>query len=122
MYEIATAVDLYKFAQLVNGGATNIKGKLTADICVNACGEGEKSLLEQVAELKANEKLLPESFKQWTPIGTTGENKMFKGTFDGDGHIISGLYFNDGKASYAGLFGKSTSGGSIKNVGVVDSC
>ena len=128
VYEIATAVDLYKFAQLVNGGATDIKGKLTADICVNACGEGEKSLLEQVAELEAKGKLLPESFKQWTPIGTTGKNKMFNGTFDGAGHTISGLYFNDGKASYAGLFGRSTKNNSInsikssiKNVGVVDS-
>lgn len=113
VYEIATAVDLYKFAQLVNGGATNIKGKLTADICVNACGEGE-SVLKADGTLNGD----GSEFTPWTPIGT--ETQKFNGTFDGAGHTISGLYFNQ-DASYAGLFGRSTKGGSIKNVGVVDS-
>ena len=48
-------------------------------------------------------------------IGYSG----YKGTFDGQGHTISGLYFNDVDASYVGLFGGNC--GTIKNVGVVDS-
>ena len=43
----------------------------------------------------------------------------YAGTFDGQGHTISGLYFNERSPSYIGLFGSNS--GTIKNVGVVDS-
>ncbi len=54
----------------------------------------------------------------WTPIGTwDGFNgKTFKGTFDGAGHTISGLYL-DGTADYQGLFG-AVSGATLKNLTV----
>ncbi|MCQ2063328.1 MAG: InlB B-repeat-containing protein, partial [Fibrobacter sp.] len=120
VYEIATAADLYKFAQLVNGGATDINGKLTADICVNACGEGE-SVLKADGTLNGD----GSNFSQWIPIGT--KTQKFNGTFDGTGHTISGLYV-DG-AEYAGLFGyvfvDNINGedekGVVKNVGIEDS-
>ena len=54
----------------------------------------------------------------WTPIGTS--DHPFKGTFDGDGHTISGVYINS-TDSYQGLFGIIDSGGIVKNVGVTDS-
>ena len=51
----------------------------------------------------------------WEPIGSTG---TFKGTFDGDGHKIEGLFvYAEGKAS-AGLF--ATNRGLIKNLTVVN--
>lgn len=56
------------------------------------------------------------SGKGWESIGD--QLTPFTGTFDGDGHIISGLVVN----SYyvAGLFG-SVKGGTIKNLGMVNS-
>ena len=54
----------------------------------------------------------------WAPIGTDGET-AFTGVFDGDGHIIQGLYINitPGSVAYAGLFGYNR--GTIRSVGVV---
>ena len=53
--------------------------------------------------------------ERWDPIGSNG---LFKGTFDGDGHIIEDLYVSvDGNES-AGLFANCQ--GTIKNLTVVD--
>ena len=52
----------------------------------------------------------------WTPIGSS-ENRAFTGTFDGDGHTISGLYINSNSV-YAGLFGYVGAGGMIKGLTV----
>jgi len=54
---------------------------------------------------------------QWTAIGGTS-SPSFQGTFDGDGHVISGVYINSG-SDYQGLF--SSNSGTIKNLGVVAS-
>ena len=115
-YEIATADDLYYFATLVNGGITNINAILTADIEVN------QNVLLADGSLNEDE---ADNFKVWTPIGT--RSKPFCGTFDGNGHTVSGLYFHnttDGYypngGNYVGLIG-ATSGATIKNVGVIDS-
>ncbi|MCQ2209990.1 MAG: InlB B-repeat-containing protein [Paludibacteraceae bacterium] len=115
--EIANADDLFKFAQLVNGGATGLNAKLTADICLNACGEDEKSLLEQVAELEAKGNLSSESFRPWTPMNVSSNVTL---AFDGNGHTISGLYFNKESSADKGLFGQVTGNVSISNLGVVD--
>ncbi|MCQ2121747.1 MAG: InlB B-repeat-containing protein [Fibrobacter sp.] len=115
--EIANADDLFKFAQLVNGGATGLNAKLTADICVNGCGEGEKSLLEQVADLEAKDELSSESFRPWTPMNVSSNVTV---AFDGNGHTISGLYFNKEKSSQIGLFGQVVGDVSVSNLGVVD--
>jgi len=39
---------------------------------------------------------------QWTPIGTS--DSRFKGTFDGNGHTISGLYISDSLSDNKALF------------------
>ena len=56
----------------------------------------------------------------WEPIGYGG--KSFTGTFDGDGHTISGLYLNSssiGRADRgAGLFTSVGQDGSVKNLTV----
>ncbi|MFR6023849.1 MAG: GLUG motif-containing protein [Oscillospiraceae bacterium] len=55
--------------------------------------------------------------KPWTPIGSNKDH-AFTGTFDGNGHTISGLYINNGDSVYAGLFGYVGRGGMIKGLTV----
>ena len=109
VYQIGTAEELYGFAQLVNNGNTSASAVLTADIIVNK------------GVLKADGNLADDTsgFTSWTPIGNSYSNK-YTGKFDGQGHTISGLYFNDAATDYVGLFGCLESG-EIKNVGVIDS-
>ena len=108
-YEIASAEDLYDFAAIVNGGAGEICGKLMDNISVN------ENVLTSDGVLNVD---LEDDFAPWTPIGTSGA--QFKGTFNGQGHTISGLYFKDDDANDVGLFGY-VGKASIQNVGVVDS-
>ena len=77
-YSISSAVELEKLATLVNNGidTTNITFVLGNDIDLS-------------------------SISNWTPIGNA--SKTFKGTFDGNGHVISDLTIADG--NYRGLFG-----------------
>lgn len=81
VYQIGTASELIWFADAVNSGSQSIKGKLTADIQLNAPGS------------VAN---------KWTPIGT--QASPFRGTFDGDGHTVSGVYVDSG-IDCSGFFG-----------------
>ena len=105
-YIISNVNQLKGFAELVNGGTTDANAVLIADIVVN----------QNV--LKADGSLNNGTFTTWTPIGT--KDLAYIGTFDGNGHTISGLYFNDDNISYVGLFGYNSTG-TIKNVGVIDS-
>ena len=91
-YEIGNMAQLYAFAELVNAGNTDIKGRLTADITVN------EKVFESTGTL-VNENLL----SKWTPIGNS--SAKFTGEFDGNGKIISGLYCAIEDKSYIGLFG-----------------
>lgn len=60
------------------------------------------------------------TYRAWTPIGTA--SYPYAGTFDGQNHTVSGLYYNDTtvKNSFAGLFGYGN-GCTVKNVGVKES-
>lgn len=103
-YLISTADELRLFASMVNGGQTSISGRLTADIELNNTTGWEN----WGSNAPAN---------SWTPIGN-----YFTGTFDGQGHTISGLYVNGSDYSnYAGLFGSLEDGGTVENVGVTKS-
>ena len=69
--------------------------------------------------------------KGWNPIGSyvdtldtnVATKDAFKGTFDGNGHVITGLYASrkDVNSFNAGLFGYITSTATIKNLGVTGS-
>ena len=52
----------------------------------------------------------------WEPIGdgTYG----FAATFYGNGHTISNLYIDRGNTNYVGLFGRTSSSGVVRNVGL----
>jgi hypothetical protein len=51
----------------------------------------------------------------WQPIGT--QSNKFTGTFNGNGHKITGLWIDRADTNYVGLFG-FTNGATIKNLGV----
>lgn len=59
-----------------------------------------------------------DALKKWTPIGESRANS-FSGKFDGNGHIIRGLYV-DTSDDYAGLFGVNE-GGAVFNTTLVNS-
>ena len=56
----------------------------------------------------------------FTAIGTTSSNKPFRGTFDGQGHTISGIRIYKGDTSNQGLFGYVGGGGIVKHINLAD--
>ena len=88
-FHITSADDLKTFAAMVNGGTDF---------------SGDTIVLDKSIALTEN---------PWTPIGNA-ETKLFKGTFDGNGHEITGLKITSG--SYIGLFGYVGAGAVIENV------
>ena len=115
VYQISNIAELYWFAALVNGTLTTVpqnpeaNAVLTADIVINEnmlTADGE--LVEETDGLTA-----------WTPIG--GESASFKGTFDGQGNTITGLYINQPSADMQGLFGHIGSDGNVSRTEVTGS-
>ena len=105
-YEIENAGELYWFAAQVNDGKiTDADAVLTADITVN---EGNVAGCDGTKT---------EGWRDWTPI--IGIHYM--GTFDGQGHVIRGLYFNDTRVGNIGLFSNLNKEGKIQNVGLENS-
>ncbi len=93
---ISTAEELAGFAQLVN--------------------DKKKTFTDQTVYLKNDIDL---NNKKWTPIGLTF-SQIFAGTFDGQSHIIKGLYINYWDTEcYGGFFGVIQA--NIKNV-IIENC
>ncbi|MDY6367065.1 MAG: GLUG motif-containing protein, partial [Clostridia bacterium] len=93
-YLISTKADLEAFRNKVNAGETKICGKLMADI--NLGGSGSP----------------------WTPIGTAivqYEGLRYSGTFDGNGHTVSGIYIYDTQGKCPGFFAQ-IDGATVKNL------
>ena len=90
-YKIGTAAELSWFAQQVNSGKRSACAVLTADIDLNG--------------------------KPWTPIANKGLNNGYTGTFDGQNHIVHGLYLTTSDAKQRlGLFGTVDRSGVVKNL------
>jgi len=103
-YEISTAAQLAKLAELVNAGDTNYNSKyykLTTDIDLSGYGTSNTDF---------------NSGKGWVPIGKDDSN-AFRGTFDGNGNTITELDINDIDWDCVGLFGY-VKGGTVQNLGV----
>ncbi len=93
--EITTAAQLAEIAALVNAGRletflfndsnATVYLQMGADIDLSGYGENWND------------------GKGWVPIGS--DVNPFKGSFDGGGKTITGLYINDSALDYAGLFG-----------------
>ncbi|MCQ2106712.1 MAG: hypothetical protein MJZ26_13090 [Fibrobacter sp.] len=113
-YLISNEAALYSYAAIVNGTNGFKKNgsacaKLTEDITVNA------SVLDEGGLVRTADTA---GFFPWVPIDS------FAGTIDGQGHKISGLYYNDVNSSSGGLISGVHTGGKravIKNLGVEDS-
>ena len=93
-FEISTNKELSGLAYLVNNGYSNFEGKtirLIADIDLSG--------------------------KKWKSIGSDYTTKCFKGTFDGQGHIVSNVYIGkeQNKREYYGFWG-TIQNANIKNV------
>ncbi len=99
-YDINNADELYAFAALVNDGNTAINGKILKDFVVN-----EGLLTSESTDVRA-----------WTPIGNN--SNRYSGTFDGNGCVVAGLYFNDSSAFDIGFFGCIGASGVVKNIEV----
>ena len=113
-YLIASGEDLALLAQITNENKGKTKGvyyKQTADIYLN------ESLLDENFELIVT----PENM--WTPIADCSYSGRFafQGDYDGNGHVISGLYYvTEVSQHYAGLFGIIGDDASIHDLAVVD--
>jgi hypothetical protein len=114
--EITNADQLAEIAELTNAGelessvfgpdatGKSVYIKLVNDISLSTYGKGSAF----------------NNGKGWIPIGTY--DNPFKGSFDGGGHEISGLYINNPDLADVGLFGYVNSKSApvtIQNVGVV---
>ena len=104
-YQISSADDLEEFRDRVNGENGKTRNS-------SAC-----------AILKDDIVLDCDKDNQWTPIGYnkgTDDNIPYNGTFDGNGHTISGIYINTSE-DYQGFFGYIDSNGTVKDLGIEDS-
>ena len=101
--------DFLGFSKLASEGKTFAGQKiyLMANLEINEVGENT------IASWKTG--TVPHYV--WTPVGS--ETTPFKGTFNGQGHTICGIFIST-EANCVGLFGL-VSGGTIKNFSLVDS-
>ncbi|MDD5941187.1 hypothetical protein [Fibrobacter sp.] len=109
-YIILTAEQLAKLSFIVGANDKNYQGKyykLGADILLN-----DGKIIDDKGALVADSSKL----HKWTPIGNS--SVTFTGTFDGDGHTVSGMFINT-TSSHNGLFGNSS--GTIQNLTVENS-
>jgi hypothetical protein len=92
VYQISNAGQLFWFAEKVNGGETDANAVLLADIEI------------------------PDGH-DWVQIGSMGA--PYEGSFDGDGHTISGMNSKICYQGCTGMFYKVT--GTVKHFGIINS-
>ena len=121
-YKISSKEELYWFAGLVNGDESIIGNSIKQNTGACAVLTQNITINENVLDENGNLNGNGSGLEQWPPIGSYGirGEKAYIGTFDGNGHTISGLYVNS-DAQNVGLFGCVGTNGKIQNVGVVDS-
>lgn len=119
-YQVTAAQQLANIAYLVNETGETFAGKcfiLKNDIVLNS------GVLTAVASGTDG------SLQQWTPIGSRAnpddDVHSFCGSFDGDGHTVSGLYIDNSSKGvdflrYTGLFGAVGIGGLLHNIYICD--
>ncbi len=110
-YLIATGEQLYKCVTTPTSETVGKHYKLIADIKLN-----NVYIENQVYSTQWAEKTNLNSWACQTAI-------HFRGHFDGDGHIVSGLYYADQEnlnTGYVGLFPAVYEGAVIENVGITD--
>lgn len=103
-YLIATGEQLYKMIKSSSAETMGKYYKLINDIKLN-----------DVYSVNWKDKTSVVSW--YTPIGVTNP---FRGYFDGDYHIVSGIYNESTEGNYFGLFPSVGEGAVIENVGITD--
>ena len=92
VYQIEDYADLKAFAKIVN---------------IKSDNDAEAVLMQDIDASEGD----------WTPIGSFSQE--YRGTFNGNGHVITGLSTPEGYDSeYAGLFGYVGSQGKVSSVGL----
>ena len=123
-YQLGSKEDLAWFAGLVNGTLKDVEQDLDANAILTDDITLNKNVLNANGTLNAD---LKDSFTEWTPIGNynykTNSDNIYTGTFDGDGHSITGLYVYEnssdyGKNHHLALIGYLGSGGTVKDLTV----
>ena len=103
-FTISTAEELAWLAQIVNGTLERKKPERDnfAGKTINLVGNIDLS-----------------QYENWVPIGNHSKdsNSIFSGTFNGNGHVISGLTINRPDADRQGLFGRIDEGKAL-NLGL----
>ncbi len=117
-YYINSAKGLAAFRDLVNGG-TNTQSAMFVGFESSEFGTAHSDITGKLTrDIDLGDiygKDINGSEVSWIPIGRASDY-VFNGTFDGDGHCVSGLYINSG--SKLGLFGYLDESGLVYNVGV----
>ena len=120
-YQIGSVADWLKFANMVNDNAGADSGyfQLTADITFN---EGDASDWGTTPPAMNLADYGGVNYVVGNIAGKDAGGNPFRGTFDGNGHIISGVYISKTDGS-CGLFGSTAAGYSatIKNVVITNS-
>ena len=102
-FSVATETDLRKVGTGKDGWTISANYKLTANITLDLPPEAGES--------------------NWTPIAISDEEWNlggFTGTFDGNGHIISGITVNNPHKNPQGMFSYVGAGGVVKNLNLVN--
>ena len=115
--EITTAAQLAEIATLVN------LGRLEQFLLNDKFAKVNLVLMNNI-DLSAYGRNFNDG-KGWIPIGWAMSESpytqyYFNGNFDGNGHIITGLYINRSDVDRQGLFGAIGGGSTVKNLGLVD--
>ncbi len=114
----ATAAELTVATDTTAMTVTIDSGKLLAALAQSV--NDSKDYSDYTIKLTKN---LDLNGNEWTPIGQKNGNK-FKGTFDGQGYVVTGLKISEAKADafdgYVAFFG-GTDGATIKNLTVAGS-
>ena len=98
-YEIANTGELYWFSEYVSKGNLGANARLTADITI-AKKDGKN--------------------RSWIPIGYNVSGRCYSGTFDGNFHVISGLYLDTADTNGCTLGFVLNLTGMIKNLGLTN--
>ena len=129
-YVITNADELLWFSRLVNGlvEGHELTVNQTKRESVNAILENDIVLNKELINTNYELNTRTTALNKWTPIGGRQwqngwmmSTAYFRGTFDGNGHTISGMYLEKKTDfAYYGLVG-NISGGTVKDLKVKDS-
>ncbi len=115
-YILEDVFDLYWFVGQVNKGNQFINARLANDIVIN----------DSVYDKDGNV-IIRETEFWWTPIGFRDFDDIYNsvcymGTFDGNGHTISGIFYQDTYSPTSGGFiGYIGEGAVVRDLGITDS-